>query len=200
VQVGQQAPGLCVWLANGQSRGAQSTRVQSPLHCPQHSPGGMIGLGQGGLGQSLTLQSSLQVLQQSHRTIGNGQNVSGHSAEPSQGGGGVGRVGIGIGSGTGLTGSSPRLLQVRQHLSSPNTGTWTINFCTSNILAPGSEVCHVHIIDFKSICKMRISCKQEQQQRHEKQSCYLHLASIRCKTDQFLNITVAGYNTSSLGK
>ena len=121
VQIGQQAPGLCVWLANGQSRGTQSTRVQSPSHCPQHSPGGMIGLGQGGLGQSLALQSSLQVLQQSHRTIGNGQNVSGHSAEPLQGGGGVGRPAVGSGSGTGLTGSSPRLSQVRQHLSSPNT-------------------------------------------------------------------------------
>jgi len=86
----------------------ESIKVQSPSHCPQHSPGGMIGLGQGGLRQTLTLQSSLHVLQQSHRTIGSGQNVSGHSAEPSQGGGG-----------------SPRLSegeQVRQHLSSSNTG------------------------------------------------------------------------------
>ena len=85
-------------------------------------PGGMIGLGQGGLRQSLILQSSLHILQQSHRTIGSGQNVLGHSAEPSQGGGGVGNGGKVT---SGLTGSSPRLSEgekVRQHLSSPNTG------------------------------------------------------------------------------
>ena len=103
----------------------ESIKVQSPSHCPQHSPGGMIGLGQGGLRQSLTLQSSLHVLQQSHRTIGSGQNVSGQSAEPSQGGGGVGRVGNGGEVTSGLTSPSPRLSEgehVRQHLSSPNTG------------------------------------------------------------------------------
>ena len=91
---GQQAPGLCVWLLTGQSRGAQSAiSVQSPWHCPQHSPGGMIGLGQEGTGQRVTLQSCLHVLQQSHLIMGTGQNVSGHrSVELPQGTEGGGRV------------------------------------------------------------------------------------------------------------
>ena len=61
------------WLATGHSSGAQSTSVQSVSHSPQHSPGGMMGLGQEGLGQSVTLQSCLHVLQQSHLTMGSGQ-------------------------------------------------------------------------------------------------------------------------------
>ena len=82
--------------------------MQSVSHCPQHSPGGMMGLGQEGLAHSTTLQSCLHVLQQSHRIMGNGQNVSGHSVVLPQGGGGGGRVGS----------SMPLLGQVRQHLSS----------------------------------------------------------------------------------
>jgi len=80
----------------------------------------VVGLGQGGLRQSFTLQSSLHALQQSHHTIGSGQNVSGDSVESSQGGGGVGRVRNGGKVTSGLTGLSPCISegeQVRQHLS-----------------------------------------------------------------------------------
>ena len=68
-----------------------------------------MGLGQDALGQSVTLQSCLHVLQQSHLTMGSGQNASGHgSVELPQGGGGGGRV---ISIGMPLWGG-----QVKQHL------------------------------------------------------------------------------------
>ena len=96
---GQQAAGLCVWLVT-----AGYSRVQLVSHCPQHSPGGMTGLGQEGLGHNITLQSCLHVLQQSHLIIG-----TGHSVELPHGAGGGGRV---ISSG--------RPLWVKQHLLSSN--------------------------------------------------------------------------------